>query len=159
MSGANIYFQNTASENLASQGAIFGFDGLTVVGETTLIGSLNATGGITSTTLTANNIISSNMTGGSGYFNSLNLSYSSSTGSAGTVTSNTSRGKIMIPSGSTSATVTNNLVTVNSSVFSSITPRLAGEFIEGIDVLNGSFTIHLNSSSGSDIYLNWIVFN
>ena len=89
----------------------------------------------------------------------MSLSYSSSTGSAGAVTSNTSRGKIMIPSGSTSATVTNNLVTVNSSVFSTITPRLAGEFIEGIDVLNGSFIIYLNSSSGSDLYLNWIVIN
>ncbi len=57
MSGANAYLQNLAAENFASQGAIIGFDGLTVVGPTNLISVLNATGGLTTTNATVNNLV------------------------------------------------------------------------------------------------------
>jgi hypothetical protein len=92
----------------------------------------------------------------------LNVSYSSSTGTAGAVISNTTRGKIVIPSGSStnSATVTNSLVTTDSSVFATISPRVTGEMISGVDVFNGSFTVYCSAPTASqDININWMVIN
>lgn len=62
MTGTNAYIANLSSTNLASQGATLGFSGLTVVGGTTLIGTLNATGGITTTTFTGTNVSATNAT-------------------------------------------------------------------------------------------------
>jgi hypothetical protein len=71
MSGANAYLQNLAAENFASQGAIIGFGGLTVVGPTNLISPLNATGGLTTTSATITDlIVSGNVTLPAGYLDS-----------------------------------------------------------------------------------------
>jgi hypothetical protein len=204
MSGANGYFLNLAGENLACQSANVGFSGLSVVGTSSLIGALYATGGInsqgiTTTTLTSGNILpltSDTYTLGSTgalwkgiyvgtgsvhignvtlsapdnnslvidkpvSFTSLSTSYSSSTGSGGTVTSNTTRGKVvLIHDGSaTGAFVNNNLVTVNSFVSATIT-NSCNAYISYIDNSSaGTFSIYLNTPPSEDAYINWMVIN
>ena len=82
MSGANAYLQNLAAENFASQGAIIGFDGLTVVGPTNLISPLNATGGLTTTNATINNLV---ITGSITVPTGALVGYQGPTGAAGPV--------------------------------------------------------------------------
>jgi trimeric autotransporter adhesin len=65
MSGSNVFFQNSAIESIAAQGAIIGYDGLMVVGGETVIGLLNATGGITTTSLSTNSIVSNSVSSSS----------------------------------------------------------------------------------------------
>ncbi len=202
MSGANGYFLNLAGENLACQSANVGFSGLSVVGTSSLIGALYATGGInsqgiTTTTLTSGNILpltSDTYTLGStgalwkGIYvgtgsvhignvtlsapdnqslvidkpvslTSLAVSYSSSTGSAGAVTSNTTRGNIMIPNGSTGATVTNSLVNTDTFVYATVSAPSNGNFVNYIVNSNGSFTIYLPGAAVGDIYVRWMIVN
>ena len=138
MSGANAFLQNAATENLASQGAIFGFSGLTVVGDTTLIGSLNATGGLSTTTIS--------------------MGYSTSTGS----TQNFSRGNAVVADNASAVTITNSLVSTTSTVLAiSATNDLPGVYVSNVVCNNGSFTINLsaNNTIDSGFLINWIVFN
>jgi hypothetical protein len=200
MSGANEYYQNIASEYLAAQEAIIGYGGLTIIGEETVIGLLNATGGInaqginttslvssiatipilsgnttisgllyatgginaqgiTTTTLSTNSSNINSLTGGSSYFNTINTKYSSSTGSSGIVTSNTTRGNLMILSGSSTGTVNNSLVNPDTFVsaicssFNQLNP------ITYITVNNGSFTVYLTGNASLDIYIKWLIIN
>jgi len=160
MSGSNGYFLNLAGQNLAAQGASIGFSGLNVVGTTSLIGALYATGGINSQGITTTNAIITNMmTGGNSYFNRINVQYSNSTGSAGIVTSNTTRGNLMIPFGQMTGTVNNSLV--NSDTFISAVCSQYNQLnpITFITSDNGSFTVYLTGNAALDIYLKWMVIN
>jgi hypothetical protein len=52
MSGSNSYFVNSASENLASQGAVIGFNGFGVIGTSNFTGPVNAYDGLITNALT-----------------------------------------------------------------------------------------------------------
>jgi hypothetical protein len=99
------------------------------------------------------------MTGSNSYFNSLSLSYSSATGTAGTVTSNTQRGNLLIPLGSSTGTVNNSLVTPDTYVNAIASTNNTNNPVMYIECSSGSFTLYLQGNAASDIYIKWIIVN
>jgi hypothetical protein len=148
MSGANAYFLNLAGENLAAQGAILGFSGLTVVGSTNLIGALYATGGINSQGVTTTNL---------NVNNNLILQYTG-TSATGSIESNTLRGNCTIENPNTSLTVTNSLVSSSSAIFAIASTADATGYVTSVVPSSGSFVINCIAPT-LPMNINWLVIN
>jgi hypothetical protein len=148
MSGANGYFLNLAGQNLASQGASIGFSGLSVVGTSSLIGALYATGGINSQGITTTNLTVNN---------NLILQYTGAS-ATGSIESNTLRGNCTIENPNTSLTVTNSLVSSLSSVFAIASTADATGYVTSVVPSSGSFVINCIAPT-LPMNINWLVIN
>ena len=96
----------------------------------------------------------------SGVFPDILDSYIDMSGTPGNVTINAKRGKVAIPSGVSSITVTNSYCT-SSSIVLTVLDQVDGglKYLQTTVASNGSFVISGNSSASSPVSVAFFVIN
>lgn len=79
------------------------------------------------------------------------------TGTTGNQTIHRRSGTVNIAAGQSAVTVTNNLVTANSQIFTTLRTNDAGTRIESVVASSGSFIIRLNQNAGTEVSIGWHV--
>ena len=149
MSGANAYFINLASEQLAAQGATLGFNGLTSVGNASFLQDVNIIGttGVDGR-LIASNIAVTTLTGTNVYAQNLVALGGSLTMTTGTFTSLTSTSLI-----STSASITTlTAPTINSTTINA--QSVSSKDITSTGTLNAASIVSGNMSGANAYFVN-----